>query len=441
MSTEMVLLGYQQRWIADQAPVKVAEKSRRVGLTWGEAADDVLDAARAEGGMDVWYIGYNQDMGREYIETCGAWSRQFGEAASEVEEVVVEDEKGDIQAFRIRYASGRKITALSSRPSNLRGKQGKVVIDEAAFHPDLAELLKAAFALTIWGGKVRVISTHDGADNAFNQLCSDIRAGRLPDQAAAQRIIEATIAYQKGADLPFDYDHQLVFAEKNGQPAIASGWIKELAVRPDGIWGRVDWTAKAAAHIAAKEYRYLSPMFAHDKDGNVLRLAGAGLTNVPNLEITAIASQHGEDCTMDLLKILAALFGLPETSDQAAIVAHCQKLLSGFSAVSQRLGIAEANNPILIATAAQAAFGKVAKALGQPETATIDQLVTAAAQVVTTATGTPDPSKWVAMAQHQAVADELKTIKGAQIGAEVDAAIKAGKIIRPPTRSTATSRA
>lgn len=257
---------------------------------------------------------------------------------------------------------------------------------------------------------------------------------RIPDQAAAQRIIEATIAYQKGADLPFDYDHQLVFAEKNGQPAIASGWIKELAVRPDGIWGRVEWTAKAAAHIAAKEYRYLSPMFAHDKDGNVLRLAGAGLTNVPNLEISAIASQHGEEDTMDLVKILAMLFGLPETSDQAAIVAHCQKLLSGFSAVAQRLGIAEANNPVLIGTAAQAAFGKLAGALGQPETATVDQLVTAAAQVVT-ATGAPDPSKWVAMAQHQAVADELKKIKGSQIEGEVDAAIKAGKII-PAQRDT-----
>lgn len=180
MSTDSVFLGYQQRWIADEATVKVAEKSRRVGLTWGEAADDVLIASRAEGGMDVWYIGYNQDMGREYIETCGAWARHFGEAASEVEEILVEDEKGDIQAFRIRFASGRKITALSSRPSNLRGKQGVVVIDEAAFHPDLAELLKAAFALTIWGGRVRVISTHDGVDNAFNQLCNDIRAGRLP---------------------------------------------------------------------------------------------------------------------------------------------------------------------------------------------------------------------------------------------------------------------
>src|SRR5258708_5439613 len=31
-----VLLPYQMRWIADPAPVKVAEKSRRVGITWAE---------------------------------------------------------------------------------------------------------------------------------------------------------------------------------------------------------------------------------------------------------------------------------------------------------------------------------------------------------------------------------------------------------------------
>ena len=33
-----VLLPYQVRWIADDAAVKVAEKSRRVGITWAEAA-------------------------------------------------------------------------------------------------------------------------------------------------------------------------------------------------------------------------------------------------------------------------------------------------------------------------------------------------------------------------------------------------------------------
>lgn len=33
--TPMVLLGYQQRWCEDTSPVKVVEKSRRIGLTWG----------------------------------------------------------------------------------------------------------------------------------------------------------------------------------------------------------------------------------------------------------------------------------------------------------------------------------------------------------------------------------------------------------------------
>ena len=37
------------------------------------------------------------------------------------------------------------------------------MIDEAAFHDDLPELLKAALAFTMWGGVVRVISTHNGA--------------------------------------------------------------------------------------------------------------------------------------------------------------------------------------------------------------------------------------------------------------------------------------
>ena len=37
-----VLLPYQQRWVADASPFKVAEKGRRTGLTWAEAADDVL---------------------------------------------------------------------------------------------------------------------------------------------------------------------------------------------------------------------------------------------------------------------------------------------------------------------------------------------------------------------------------------------------------------
>ena len=177
--TPMVLLLYQQRWVADVSPVKVIEKSRRIGLSWSEAADDSLLAA-SESGMDVWYIGYNKDMALEFIEDCADWTRFYNLAGSEIDEVVIEDEDRDILAFRIRYASGFKITALSSRPSNLRGKQGKVVIDEAAFHDDFAGLLKAAIALLMWGGRVVIISTHNGEDNPFNELIADIRAGRKP---------------------------------------------------------------------------------------------------------------------------------------------------------------------------------------------------------------------------------------------------------------------
>ncbi|TRC46105.1 hypothetical protein FEA42_00825, partial [Mannheimia haemolytica] len=50
--------------------------------------------------------------------------------------------------------------------------------DEAGFHKYLAEVLKAALALTMWGAKVRIISTHNGVDNLFNQLILDSRAGR-----------------------------------------------------------------------------------------------------------------------------------------------------------------------------------------------------------------------------------------------------------------------
>lgn len=179
-----VLLLYQQRWCADKSDFKVAEKSRRTGLTWAEASDNVLTAASARdaGGMNVYYIGYNMDMAIEYIEACAMWARTFNLAAEEMEEgeeIFLEGkEEKAIKTYTIRFASGFRIVALSSRPANLRGKQGVVVIDEAAFHGKLDELLKAAIALLMWGGKVHVISTQNGVDNPFNQLVEDIRSGK-----------------------------------------------------------------------------------------------------------------------------------------------------------------------------------------------------------------------------------------------------------------------
>lgn len=179
-----VLLAHQRAWVADQSDVAVWEKSRRIGASWAEASAQVLEASAA-GGMDGLYIGYSKDMTQEFVEDCAMWAKAFQIAATDIGESLFVDVGDDgttreIQAFRISFASGRKILALSSRPRSIRGKQGRVSIDEAAFHDDLTGLLKAALAMLIWGGKVRVLSSHNGEDNPFNLLVRDIREGRLP---------------------------------------------------------------------------------------------------------------------------------------------------------------------------------------------------------------------------------------------------------------------
>lgn len=199
--TPMALLPYQQRWCADKSQVKVDEKSRRIGMSWGEAADTALLAASASG-MNSFYIGYMKDMAKEFIQDCAEFAKAYSLAAgeiSEAEEVWLEgDERKAITIYTLKFASGHRIEALSSAPRNLRGKQGRVIIDEAAFHNDLAELMKAALALLIWGGEVHIISTHNGAENPFNDLVQDIRAGKLPyslhrttfDDAVAEGLYE-----------------------------------------------------------------------------------------------------------------------------------------------------------------------------------------------------------------------------------------------------------
>ena len=184
-----VLLPYQQRVIStiDANEVTVVEKSRRIGLTWGVGAEAVLysGTALSEGGMDTIYVGYNLDMAREFIDTCAMWAKTFMPAASAVSEFLFKDQDKhgvarDILAFRITFASGFEIVALTSKPRSLRGRQGFLIFDEAAFHEDLPGMMKAAMAFLMWGGKILVISTHDGDTNPFNGLVNDIRAGRKP---------------------------------------------------------------------------------------------------------------------------------------------------------------------------------------------------------------------------------------------------------------------
>lgn len=174
-------------------------KGRRTGVTFAAALDSVLDAAASKeaGGDNVFYIPDTKDKGLEFIGYCAKFSRVIAEAqhqgVSQIENFLFEDqdEQGNtkyINAYRIRYSSGFQIVALSSRPANIRGLQGRVIIDEAAFHRDVQAVLDAATALLIWGGSITVISSENGKNNPFHVFCRDIENGKYGQDAIVYRI-------------------------------------------------------------------------------------------------------------------------------------------------------------------------------------------------------------------------------------------------------------
>lgn len=177
-----VLITYQQVWMRDRAQVKVWEKSRRIGASYVEALDSAIEAAKSPeaGGQNTYYLSYNKEMTQQFTKDVAFWAKHINAVASEVEEVVLRDEDEDITVYRVKFASGFEVWGLPSVPRSLRSKQGRVVIDEAAFVDDLGELIKSAMALLMWGGCVRIMSTHNGDDNPFNTLVKDIREGRTP---------------------------------------------------------------------------------------------------------------------------------------------------------------------------------------------------------------------------------------------------------------------
>ena len=213
-ATSPIFLPYQSRVMqaVREERVVVVEKSRRTGLSWAASfiADLTAAASRAAGGMDVFYMGYNLEMAREFIDYCAEHAQVMQGVTGTVREDFFADPdrpEKDIKVFRIDFASGHKVLALPSMPRALRGMQGLVILDEAAFHDDLEDLLKAAMALLMWGGRVLIISTHNGDQNPFNGLVTDIRSGRSPyhliritlDDAISEGIYRK-IAAAKGED-------------------------------------------------------------------------------------------------------------------------------------------------------------------------------------------------------------------------------------------------
>ncbi|MBN1512810.1 MAG: hypothetical protein JXB13_12420 [Phycisphaerae bacterium] len=103
------------------------------------------------------------------------------------------------------------------------------------------------------------------------------------DDESAQQVIDAFAAH--GTDLPIDYEHQTLggrYASPSGT-APAAGWIQAIEAEPGvGLFARVRWTDAAREHLAAGQYRYLSPVaVVRAADRKLIALHSAALTNKP----------------------------------------------------------------------------------------------------------------------------------------------------------------
>jgi phage I-like protein len=193
--------------------------------------------------------------------------------------------------------------------------------------------------------------------------------GRGPYRIADAGRLASTSLQAAGGQFPIDENHATDLAAPKGGAAPARGWAVELQARADGIYGRVEWTKSGAALMGDRAYRFISPVFTHDRAGNVTGLLRASLTNTPNLR--GMAALHAEN-NMDLLAELRKLLGLGDDADEAAIIAKIKSLNE---------------KPAETETAVAAALAPIARAAGLQAGADATAIATA---VTTLATGKPE---------------------------------------------------
>lgn len=139
------------------------------------------------------------------------------------------------------------------------------------------------------------------------------RDGRRWTYSPAELI--AAFAANQGP-LPVDYEHGQDIAPK-GEPAPAAGWIVAMDERDGALWGKIEWTDRAAAMIREQEYRYLSASMQLDQGRRVIGLHGAGLVNRPALPVASIDPEHTGEVERDA-RALASKARVYQT-EQAAL--------------------------------------------------------------------------------------------------------------------------
>jgi len=166
-----VLLPWQELWRRDESDLKIWEKSRRIGATFTEANDVAMTRLTETRTCDYWFSSADESAAYEFADYCRFWSKMAGGIVDSFTDDIEDTKTGkSATAFCVRFPCGARMTAMTSNPRRFRSKGGDVGLDEFAYHDEPGRMYEAAEPCTMWGGKLRILSTHNGEDCEFNKF-------------------------------------------------------------------------------------------------------------------------------------------------------------------------------------------------------------------------------------------------------------------------------
>jgi len=152
---------FQLEWLLDASDYAISNKARQIGLSNTSAGLGVLWSAFH--GETTTILSKGERESKEVLDKARLHADVLQSLGSRM--CVLKRNSAE----EIRFASGGRILALPS--SGGRGFTGNVVLDEFAYHEtDDEKVWDAAMAVTMLGGRGRVISTPNGVGNKFAEV-------------------------------------------------------------------------------------------------------------------------------------------------------------------------------------------------------------------------------------------------------------------------------
>lgn len=168
-----IFLPFQSRWVGDKSRLKGCDKGRQLGFSWCAAYEANEETAVEGARFDHWVSSRDEIQSKLFNEDCKLWAKAMQVVADDLGEQVI-DAKSMQSAYVLRFSNGRRINSMSSNPDAQAGKRGSRLLDEFALHPDPRKLWSIAYPGITWGGSMKIISTHRGSHNFFNQLKREV---------------------------------------------------------------------------------------------------------------------------------------------------------------------------------------------------------------------------------------------------------------------------